>query len=161
MAIRRHGNNSTRPFGCMPKTDVTPCGHVPPKKHKARGMCHTCYKRWRVSTGRESYKRSWRSGRRKSPPVKRVPGPRGDRTETWLWAKDCLDIANESDDLYMRQVKEYWAVELMGAAVTGAFGPLESPQQCAWAVTEDRIIRNPVVIGVLERRRDEFERLAS
>ena len=138
----------------MPNTEVMPCGHVPPKPHKARGMCRVCYKKWLVQTGRSSYRRCWRG--KKDPPRQQAPLPRGDRTETWVWAKDCLDIPNENDNLYIRSMKDYWVVELSGTEITGAFGPLESPRQCTWAVRGDRIIQNEAVIEVMERRRDEF-----
>ena len=161
MARRVHGNGSDRPFGCMPNTEVMPCGHCPPKKHKARGMCHTCYKKWLIKTGRSSYTSSWRRSHRRDPPVNRIALPRGDRIETWVWDHDYMEIGNECDVLFMRRARELWVVELGGDKVTGAYGPLESPRQCTWAVKGDRIIRNEAVIEVMEARRDEFKRLAA
>jgi len=155
MADKRYGNNSSRPFGCMPGIEVMPCGHVPPKKHKSRGMCHTCYKRWRISTGRESYKRSWRSGRRKPPPVTRVAGPRGNRIELWTWNQYYTDI-NDGGGLFTRRVEDVWAVEFKGKEITGAFGPLDGWNS---GNLSDMIIRNAVVIETIERRRDEFTKI--
>jgi len=139
-------NGTGRPFGCMPSTKITPCGHCPPRKHKARGMCNSCYDRLlRV--------------RALDQPVVRVPLPRGDRTEMWVWDHEYWDISETTDDLSWKHDVDIWAVEFDGDAITGAYGPMKSRREWAWAVKLDRIVRNEVVIEVMERRRDEFERL--
>lgn len=94
-------------------------------------------------------------------PVKRAPMPRGDRVELWMWDHIVLDLNDRGGpdrrgSFTNRRLQETWAVEFGGDDITGAFGPLD-----AWhrESVGDLIIRNAAVIGVMERRRDEFKRL--
>ena len=53
-----------------------------------------------------------------------------------------------------------WVVEFDGNKITGAFGPMLTQRRCRGVIDRDMIIRNEVVIQVMERRRDEFKRFS-
>ncbi len=154
--------SGSREFGCMPATKITPCGHCPPRRHKARGMCCRCYDRFLKANGGGG-SHTWR-GKPHDVPVAQLP--RGNRVELWLWEQEYWDINEDRRSasvgkFYIKHARQVWAVEFGDSGITGAFGPMDSGAEWLRLRDSDPIIRKAAVIGVMEERRGEFKRVAA
>ena len=121
------------------------CGHETDKPHYARGMCNTCYERWRNTRKRERRGLIVKSKPTRAYPLSEIV--RGDRYEIWEWTGFEYDV----------RVRQVWIVEFSGTKMTGGYGPLSPYSEMQVRDWKRRIIRMECVTGTLEGRRDEFK----
>jgi len=141
---------------------VIRCDHPAWIPRYARGLCRKCYWRFYSVVRKRERRAAEKITEAKAIAVAkaaRLPMPVGDRIELWVWEKEYWDISETSDELVWQHDRDVWAVELRGQRITGAFGLVETKGQRRRP--DLRIIRDPVVIGVMEARRNEFKRLAA
>ncbi len=91
--------------------------------------------------------------------------PHGNRIELWLWEHDHLDIEEHYraknigfGKFYTGHSRQVWAVEFDDNGITGAFGPCFGSDKIERI--KDLIIRKSGVITTMEKRRNEFKRIA-